>query len=100
MMIKREKQFSATRPAYSTVRRSVAVITRRQAIVLAASVGFVALMGFVQHAKAEDKKKHALGGKWHVRCPAGHVDVVTKGTKQHKCEKDGCNRQCFVGGKV
>ena len=71
--------------------------TLTPAIVLAATVAFGGLLGSVQHAKAEDKK-HALYGTWHVRCPAGHVDVVTEGTKQHKCETDG--KECFVGGKV
>jgi hypothetical protein len=60
-------------------------------------MGLVALMSLAGLAKAEDKR-HALYGKWHVRCPAGHVDVVTDGTRQHKCDR--CKKQCFVGGKV
>lgn len=72
-------------------------IPRRQAIVLISLAGVTVLMGFVPTAMAADKK-HALYGNWHVRCPVGHVDLVTKGTKQHKCQT--CGRQCFVDGEV
>lgn len=72
-------------------------ITRRQAIVVAAASGLAPLLGLAPYARADDKH-HALHGKWHVKCPDGHVDIVTDGTKQHKCEK--CGKQCFVDGKV
>src|SRR4051812_38537410 len=69
-------------------------ITRRKAILLAAVIGLAPLS---KYASADDKR-HALFGTWHVRCPDGHVDVVTKGTRQHKC--DECGKQCFVNNKV
>ncbi len=39
-----------------------------------------------------------LYGTWHVQCPVGHVDTVTEGTCQHKCEE--CGRQVFSGNVV
>lgn len=72
-------------------------IRRRQALVFMSLTGITALLGYVPAARADDKR-HALYGNWHVRCPAGHVDLVTKGTRQHKCEK--CGRQCFANGNV
>lgn len=39
-----------------------------------------------------------LYGKWNVRCPNGHIDTVTDGTCQHKCEK--CRAQVFSGKDV
>jgi hypothetical protein len=72
-------------------------ITRRQAIVLMSLTGFAALLNYVPTAWADDKK-HALYGNWHVRCPLSHIDLVTGGTRQHRCET--CGRQCFVDGKV
>lgn len=70
--------------------------TRRGFIWLAGACGLVLLCGVGRPVAAENR--HALGGKWHVKCPDGHVDIVTKGTKQHKCET--CGKQCFVNGKV
>jgi hypothetical protein len=71
-------------------------ITRRQAIVSAATSAFLVLTAFARPGSAENR--HALYGKWHVRCPDGHVDVVTQGTRQHKCETSG--EQCFVNEGV
>jgi hypothetical protein len=70
--------------------------TRRGFIRLAGACGLVLLFGVGRPATAENR--HALYGKWHVRCPRMHVDIVTDGTKQHKCEK--CGDQCFVNGSV
>lgn len=39
-----------------------------------------------------------LYGTWHVQCPNGHIDTVTDGTCQHKCEK--CGLQVFSGNVV
>jgi len=71
--------------------------TRRQAIRTAITSGSIAFLKFTPLAWA-DNKRHALYGKFHVRCPNKHVDIVTDGTKQHKCEK--CGKQCFVDQKV
>lgn len=72
-------------------------ITRREAVVAAVAAGLGSVATLASHAMA-DGKRHALVGKWHVRCPNKHVDVVTQGTRQHKCEE--CGKQCFVNGKV
>ncbi len=59
--------------------------------------GGTAVLAITELANAADKR-HSLYGKWHVRCPGGHVDVVADGTRQHKCQT--CGKQCFVDGKV
>jgi hypothetical protein len=73
------------------------LITRSKSAALTVIAAIALLAGSLYPAKADDKR-HALYGTWHVRCPAGHVDVVTDGTRQHKCET--CGKQCFVNGKV
>jgi len=74
-------------------------ISRRGALYVAVSVGLVPITGKLQLALADDKR-HALIGEWRVRCPKGHIDTVTGGTKQHECDDQKCRMQCFVGGKV
>ena len=39
-----------------------------------------------------------LWGKWKIRCPNGHDDIVTQGTCQHTCET--CGAQAFNNGAV
>ena len=39
-----------------------------------------------------------LYGKWWVKCPNGHVDMVDDGTCSHKCER--CGLQVFRGNQV
>jgi hypothetical protein len=81
-------------------------LTRRLAMVLTASAGLTPFAAFVRQALSvqQKRKRRALYGKWRVRCPLGHVDVVTDGTRQHECEHTvhgkKCNRQCFVNNKV
>src|SRR5690349_17657937 len=40
----------------------------------------------------------ALPDHWKVRWPNGHVDDVSGGTCQHKCES--CHEQAFTGANV
>jgi len=39
-----------------------------------------------------------LWGRWKIRCPNGHDDIVTQGTCQHQCET--CGAQAFDHGAV
>ena len=42
--------------------------------------------------------KACLYGKWKVRCPNGHDNMVDDGTCQHKCKN--CRVQAFSGNDV
>ena len=70
--------------------------TRREFI--ATVVGTIATAGII--VVASSPARACLYGKWKVRCPNGHDDIVDAGTCQHVCEKPGCGRQVFSGHAV
>ena len=47
---------------------------------------------------APSPARACLYGKWKVRCPNGHDDIVDAGTCRHNCETDGV--QVFSGDVV
>jgi hypothetical protein len=68
--------------------------TRREFIArLVGTTGAVGVM-----LAAPSRARACLAGTWHVQCPNGHIDTVTGGTCQHKCEK--CGVQVFSGNDV
>ena len=71
-------------------------LNRRQIIVSAVTSGLGLVTMSVRQGFGENR--HALYGKWHVRCPDGSIDIVTEGTRQHRSNKTGV--QCFVNGGV
>ena len=59
-------------------------------------VGTIGAAGII--VAAPSPARACMYGKWIVRCPNGHDDVVTEGTCQHVCEK--CGTQVFSGDVV
>src|SRR5665213_1284124 len=59
-------------------------------------VGTIGAVGIIVVFPSEARA--CLYGTWHVQCPRGHIDTVTDGTCQHRCEK--CGLQVFSGNVV
>src|SRR5215813_2320992 len=67
--------------------------TRREFIAIA--VGTVGAVGIV--VATPSQARACLYGKWKVRCPDGHIDIVDEVTCNHTCEK--CPKKAFVDGE-
>lgn len=66
--------------------------TRREFI--ARAVGTLGAVGIV--AAAPTPARACLVGKWEVRCPNGHDDIVDQVTCNHSCQK--CGAKAFSDG--
>jgi len=70
------------------------IMTRRSAVAtLAVMAGAIGVL-----VRTSNFAWACLWGKWKIRCPNGHDDIVTRGTCQHLCET--CGTQAFNNGAV